>query len=33
MFIRQGQPDYSLVFDLCIAICLSIKQAKKRIFV
>jgi hypothetical protein len=33
VFIRQGQPDYSLVFDLCAAICLGIKQARKQIFV
>jgi hypothetical protein len=33
VFIKQGQPDHSLVFDLCAAICLGIKQAEKQIFV
>jgi hypothetical protein len=33
VFIRQGQPDYSLIFDSCAAICLGIKQAEKQIFV
>jgi hypothetical protein len=33
VFIRQGQSDYSLVFDLCAAICLGIRQAEKRIFI
>jgi hypothetical protein len=33
VFIRQGQPDHSLVFDLRAAIYLGIKQAEKQIFV
>jgi hypothetical protein len=33
VFIKQGQLDYSLVFDSRTAICLGIKQAGKRIFV
>jgi hypothetical protein len=33
MFTKQGQPDYSLVFDSRTAICPGIKQAEKRIFV